>query len=412
MKPYKEVDKCRICGNKNLFSVLHLGTQHLSGVFPKSKDEHVASGPLELVKCEENSKENCGLVQIRQTYNLNEMYGFNYGYRSGLNQSMVKHLHGKVAKILSIVTLKQGDLVVDIGSNDGTTLSAYPSGTKLMGVDPTIPKFKKYYPDGVELVPDFFTANKVLDRSNGKKATVVTSIAMFYDLESPMDFVRDICNILDDDGIWVLEQGYLLTVLEMTAYDTICHEHLEYYGLRQIKWMMDQAGLKIIDVETNNINGGSFSVTVAKSSSSYKENKSVVDKLLESEKVLAKRKTYEEFAQRVFKSRDELREFFNKNKGKKILGYGASTKGNILLQFCNVTPQDIPFIGEVNEDKYGSFTPGTLIPITSEKEAKAKKPDFFIVLPWHFKEFIVKKEQEYIKSGGKFVFPLPSLHIV
>lgn len=414
-RKYKEITSCRICGAKNLTSILHLGKQRLSGVFPKTKEQAVTCGPLELVKCA-SSENSCGLVQLRQSYALDEMYGLNYGYRSGLNSSMVAHLRKKVENILKIVSLGSNDLVIDIGSNDSTLLQAYPpNAASLAGIDPTGIKFKKFYPPHVRLIEDFFSADLVRKNFGERKAKIITSIAMFYDLESPMNFMEQIRDVLDDDGIWVFEQSYLPTMLEMTAYDTICHEHLEYYGLKQIQWMADKVGLEIIDVELNDINGGSFSVTIAKAGSKYAKNTAVIEKILKDEinRGMETLRPYEEFARRALNHKERLLALIRQNasQGKKIFGYGASTKGNIILQFCGLTERDIPFIAEVNEDKFGAYTPGTHIPIISEKEAHKKKPDYFMVLPWHFRKAILERERPYLEAGGKLIFPLPSLEV-
>ncbi|MBI3633461.1 MAG: methyltransferase, partial [Candidatus Vogelbacteria bacterium] len=231
----KKVSKCRVCGNPELVLVVDLGEQYLTGVFPKVNNEaNLTKGPLRLVKCH-GDEHCCGLLQLEHSYDLGEMYGENYGYRSGLNSSMVSHLHNKVRQIQSRVKLQQGDLVVDIGSNDGTTLSAYPKDLQLVGIDPTGAKFSAYYPSHVSLIPDFFSAEVLTKHLPGKKAKVVTSFSMFYDLESPVDFARQVASVLDAvDGIWVFEQSYMPLMLERNSYDTICHEHLEYYGLEQI----------------------------------------------------------------------------------------------------------------------------------------------------------------------------------
>jgi len=259
---FSKTEKCRICGNANLVPIADLGVQFLTGVFPKQVEENITQGPLRLVKCHGNENV-CGLLQLEHSYDLGEMYGRNYGYRSGLNPSMVRHLENKVARIVQMVSLHNGDLVVDIGSNDGTTLNAFPPDLRLLGVDPTGDKFRHFYRSHVDLIVDFFSADLVADACTGQKAKVVTSFSMFYDLESPVDFAKDIAKTLAPDGIWVFEQSYMPLMLEKGAYDTICHEHLEYYGLRQIVWIAECAGLKVIDVEFNDINGGSFSVVAA-----------------------------------------------------------------------------------------------------------------------------------------------------
>lgn len=412
---YTEIERCRICSNTNLTTILHLGNQVLTGVFPKSKDEVVSSGPLELVKCMESKNNNfCGLVQLKHSFDLHEIYGENYGYRSGLNQSMVNHLRAKVAKILNTVSLEQGDMVLDIGSNDATLLKAYPDDKFiLVGIDPTGKKFHEFYPSHIHLIPEFFSASIIKNTYGSKKAKVVTSIAMFYDLESPINFMREVHEILEDEGIWIFEQSYMPAMLKVNGYDTICHEHLEYYGLKQIKWMADRVGFKIIDIEISEVNGGSFSVTVAKANASYRENKELIRKLLQEEEIreLGTLKPYKRFRENVFRHRERLRRWIYKIKrnGKSLIGYGASTKGNVILQFCGITKEDIPYIAEVNADKFGRYTPGTLIPIISEKEARAMKPDYFMVLPWHFRENIVRRENVYLKGGGKLLFPLPRL---
>lgn len=409
---YKKVEKCRICGNSNLVRVLDLGEQMLTGVFPREKGAKVTTGPLKLVKCM-GGDEVCGLMQMEHSYDLDEMYGENYGYRSGLNASMVAHLHGKVKKILTQVDLQEGDLVVDIGSNDSTTLQAYPfSGLTLVGVDPTGIKFHSYYPPHIQLIPDFFSSALVKARFPGKKAKVVTSFSMFYDLEDPVGFMRQVYEVLADNGVWVFEQSYMPTMLETNSYDTVCHEHLEFYALKQIKWMADKVGFRIVDVEFNDVNGGSFSITVSKANGDLTVIPSVQKILdLECEQGLDTLEPYQFFAQRAEKTRNDLLDFIKAAhaEGKTVAALGASTKGNVLLQYCGLTEKDIPFVGEVNVEKYGCYTPGTWIPIIPETELLAKKPDYLIVLPWHFRKFFLAQEKY---NQTSLVFPLPHLEIV
>jgi hypothetical protein len=412
MSSYKKISRCRVGNNEHLVSVLNLGHQALTGIFPKNASEPVTKGPLELLWCPES-----GLLQLAHSYDPSEMYGDNYGYRSGLNQSMVDHLTEKVAYLERLNPLKAGDVVLDIGSNDCTTLGAYSTpGIRRIGIDPTGKKFAEYYPKEVLLVPDFFSAAAYHTVEN-KPARIVTSIAMFYDLEAPIEFVKQIEAILADDGVWHFEQSYMPSMLRLNSYDTICHEHLEYYSLSVVKTILEKYGLRIVDVVMNAVNGGSFAVTAAKADNqSIKTNQAVIDWLLEQEDRMGLNtpRPYRDFEDRVFRHRDDLTRLIRtlNADGKKVLGYGASTKGNVVLQFCGFTADDIPAIAEVNPEKFGCVTPGTHIPIVSETEARAMNPDYFLVLPWHFKDGILRREKEYLANGGKFIFPFPEIEII
>jgi hypothetical protein len=412
MSAYSQIDRCRVAGSEHLVTVLELGRQALTGIFPRTISEPVTSGPLELVWCPDS-----GLLQLKHSYSPSELYGDNYGYRSGLNQSMVNHLNDKVAYLERLVSLNSGDVVVDIGSNDATSLKAYAAkGIRRIGIDPTGSKFKEFYPPEITLVPDFFSA-AVYRSAEKKPAKIVTSIAMFYDLESPIDFARQIESILSDDGIWHFEQSYMPSMLRLNSYDTICHEHLEYYSLGVVKTILEKSGLRLVDVVMNAINGGSFAVTAAKASNkSLKTNQAVIDWLLGQEDRMGLKtpRPYRDFEERVFRHRDDLTRLIRSLNAdnKKVLGYGASTKGNVVLQFCGLTAKDIPAIAEVNQDKFGHVTPGSHIPIISEAEARAMKPDYFLVLPWHFKDGILRREKEYLANGGRFIFPFPEIEIV
>lgn len=410
---FKKIEKCRICGNKHLVCVLDLGEQMLTGVFPKDKNAKVSAGPLRLLKCT-GDEGVCGLLQLEHSYDLGEMYGENYGYRSGLNASMVAHLHGKVKKILGRVGLVEGDLVVDIGSNDSTTLQAYPSnGPVLVGIDPTGVKFHSFYPPHIKLIPDFFSASLLKTSFPGKKAKVITSFSMFYDLEDPMAFMREIHEVLADDGVWVFEQSYMPTMLDTNSYDTVCHEHLEFYALRQIKWMTDRVGFNIIDVEFNDVNGGSFSIMVSKSKGGQISVAPSIQKILDDEvaKGLDTLLPYQAFARRTEESKQELLAFLESAHadGKKVVALGASTKGNVLLQYCGLTDREVQFVGEVNSEKFGCYTPGTWIPIIPENDLLEMQPDYLIVLPWHFRKFFEGNKKF---SDMHLVFPLPTLEIL
>jgi len=409
---YKEISACRVSGKKDLLTVLNLGHQSLTGVFPKSADEPVTVGPLELVWSPDS-----GLLQLKHSYEPSEMYGDNYGYRSGLNQSMVDHLANKVRYLERLAMPASGDVVLDIGSNDATALKAYSiDGLNRIGIDPTGRKFAEYYPPEIKLVPDFFSAAAYRTAAR-KPAKIITSIAMFYDLENPIQFAREIESVLADDGVWHFEQSYMPSMLRTNSYDTICHEHIEYYSLGVVAKILDAAGMKLVDVVMNTVNGGSFAVTAAKASNkSLKVNRTVIDWLLEQEDRMGLNtpRPFRDFEERVFRHRDDLVRLVRAlvADGKKVFGYGASTKGNVMLQFCGFSSADIPVIAEVNREKFGRVTPGTYIPIVSEEEARAMNPDYFIVLPWHFKDGILRREKEYLACGGKFIFPFPEIEII
>ena len=353
IEPYHKIERCRASGSQNLVSVLNLGIQSLTGVFPRSTETPVTAGPLELVWCPDS-----GLLQLKHSYDPDEMYGDNYGYRSGLNQSMVRHLQGKVRRLEAYAALKKGDLVLDIGSNDATLLKAYQvPGIDRIGIDPTGAKFRQYYTSDIQLVPDFFSQAN-FERVSTKKARIVTSIAMFYDLEDPTEFARQIAAVLADDGIWHFEQSYMPSMLRTNSYDTICHEHLEYYSLTALCGILEAAGLRLLDVQMNAVNGGSFAVTAAKPGSRYQANSAMVNWLIEQERRMGldTPRPFRDFEERVFRHREDLRRLIQAlvRDGKKILGYGASTKGNVLLQFCGLTPEEIPAIAEVTRTSLGA----------------------------------------------------------
>jgi hypothetical protein len=396
----------------NLISVLNLGDQSFTGIFPESATEPVPIGPLELLWCPDS-----GLLQLAHQFDLGAMYGENYGYRSGLNTSMVNHLASKTRHLSRFLGLERGDLVVDIGSNDGTLLKSYQTqGLHRLGIDPTGAKFRDYYPAEIQLIADFFSQQNFTNAVGNAKARLITSISMFYDLEQPIAFAREVNECLDDRGIWHFEQSYMPSMLRMNSYDTVCHEHIEYYSLSTVEKILSAAGMEIIDVGMNAVNGGSFAVTAARKGSGYRQNLSVINWLIATEQRLGLHtpKPFRDFEERVFEHRRSLTALIRalNNDGKKIFGYGASTKGNVMLQFCGLTSNDIPCIADVNPDKFGCVTPGTHIPIVSEQEARAQRPDYFLVLPWHFKAGIVDREAEFLAGGGHLIFPMPDIEIV
>jgi NDP-4-keto-2,6-dideoxyhexose 3-C-methyltransferase len=411
---FTEIQACRICGNAHLTTLLSLGEQALTGVFPSSSDQVVEEIPVELVKC--TGTDVCGLVQLKHTGEPEEMYGDNYGYRSGLNPMMVTHLKGIANEIVQSVHLQESDIVLDIGSNDATLLSFFDPSCQLIGMDPSGEKFRSFYPQHTVLVPDFFSADGFLAASGGAKAKVITSIAMFYDLPAPQKFVDDIALSLADGGVWIFEQSYLPSMLKANSYDTICQEHLEYYAVQQIQWLLERAGMSMLGASLNDANGGSIRITAVKNTHPSATSSSIAQQFMEQEQRdgLEDLSTYEHFSERVLEHRDGLNLLLAnlRKQGKVVFGLGASTKGNVLLQFCDITERELPCIAEVNKEKFGRFTPGTHIPIVSQDEADARNPDYYLVLPWHFRDGIMQSSRAFLERGGKLIFPLPEISIV
>lgn len=409
---FYKIEKCRVCGNTHLVSVLTLGTQYLSGMFPKTIDTEMYRGPLELVKCDETVG-GCGHVQLLHTFDLPTMYGNDYGYRSGLNQSMINHLKSKYEKIAKDIELNDGDIVVDIAGNDGTFLGFFPENTRRLSIDPTAKKFSKYYKDDVEWIAEFFSQEVYRSKFGNQKAKIVTSFSMFYDLEDPCEFARQVNEVLDpDEGIWVTEQSYMPEMLRANSFDTVCHEHLSYYGMRQLKYIMNQSNFKIIDFEFNDVNGGSISVVAANQNSKYNE---CVNKLndIHQKELKEKLNTIEPWIDFKVRINDCKKKFYEliddcKTKGLKIAALGASTKGNVTLQTWGIDDTIIEVVGDVNPDKNGSYTPGTWIPITLEDNV-INDYDVFVILPWHFKKFFLSNPK---LKGKKLLFPLPTPEVI
>jgi len=401
---------CRICNSICLLDVIKLGEQMITSRFPVYGDFSTPKTPITLCMCQE-----CGLIQLRETTNPNELYEYEYGYMSGISNTMRAHLKSYQEEIMSIVNLKAGDIIVDIGSNDSTMLQYYSKKLRRIGVDPTGAQFHQYYGD-VELLPTYFNYNNFTDRFGILSCKVISSISMFYDLPNPVQFAKDIYSLLEDDGIWTCEQSYLLMMIDSNSIDTICHEHLEYYALKQIKYIADQAGFNIINVLFNSCNGGSFRIYFAKKTSTvYKENTSLINSILkiEEEREIMNTSLYSNFMKSCDTQIEYLKELIKvaNSQEKNIYIYGASTKGNCLLQYGNINETHIKYAVERNPNKIGKMT-STGIKIIGEEEMRDNPPDYLLVLPWHFKDEIIKREEVFLNNGGQFIFPFPNFEII
>ena len=410
---------CRICGSKALTPVINLGDQYLQGSFVKPGKESppMRRIPMSLVRCDPTKDENaCGLLQMEHTVSPEILYSA-YWYRSGTNNTMKNHLKSIVEEAVSILDTSSGS-VLDIGCNDGTLLFFYPENFHKYGVDPSDVS-QEIDKKEVTVIQDIFPSDELLSRLEGANLDIITSIAMFYDLEDPVAFTRGIKNILAPEGIWIFEMSYMPIMLKMTSYDTICHEHIEYYSLSVIEYILKKSEMKVFNVTTNDINGGSLRCFATHSKNFKYKNEKYLQNIramhqAEFDIELDTDKPYKNFQDRVNIHRDELITLLKKLKleGKKIHIYGASTKGNTILQWCGIDNRIIDYAAERNPDKYGSYTLGTDIPIISEAESRAMNPDYYLVLPWHFKAEFVEREREILERGTQLIFPLPKIEIV
>ena len=402
---------CRICKSSKLESIIDFGSIALTGVFAKEGNE-VPNAPMLLSRCRE-----CGLCQLQHSYDSSYLYGTSYGYESHLNSSMVSHLQLKARNLeMRYLNDISDPLVVDIASNDGTLLSGYSSRVTKVGIDPLIDIVSNFYPQDAIKLNNFFDED-VYFRRVSRKANLVTSLSVIYDLDDPIKFAREVANILEDGGIWHFEQSYLVSMVKTLSYDTICHEHILYLRLTDIMRILSESGFQIKEASLNEINGGSIAVTAIKQAKKL-EKEPFVEYLIKNESLesFTDDQALLKFARSSVEHKKVLKCLLEdyKNSGYEIFGLGASTKGNVLLQWCNLNKNVINFIGDINQRKFGLETPGTSIPIVDEREVfeKANPKSISLVLPWHFRSGIVAKSKDYLAKGGRLLFPLPNIEIV
>jgi len=416
-KIYQPINKCRICGNKKLTKILSLGKQTLTSVFVNKNEKKPNVSPLDLIYCDGPYNKVCNLVQLKHTADIGEMYGTTYGYLSSISPTMISHLQDVKKLTNKHVKLKKNDRILDIGCNDGTLLNLFAKDKKeikLTGIDPSSSKFRKLFNKRIQVIEKFFNKGNILKHVGNVKFKAITSIAMFYDIDNPSSFVKDISDLLDDNGIWIVEVAYLSTMMKNLAYDQIMHEHLTYLGFKQMHWLIKENNLKIIDFSTNLINGGSIIITVAKNKSKLKSNKSKINNFLTREKKYINSNSLKLFKKRVESHKKKVVSVLNslKKQSKKVIGYGASTKGNVIINYCKITKKLIPKICDENKMKDGQITPGSRIPIITKQAMRKYNPDFLYVFIWPFRKEVLITEKDFIQKGGTMIFNLPKVHFI
>jgi SAM-dependent methyltransferase len=408
---------CRVCGSQTLTKVIDLGEQHLQGSFVKIGKELPPKRriPLRLLRCDTSRDERaCGLLQLEHSTPPEILYAA-YWYRSGTNRTMRAHLEG-IAHDAALLAGRSGARVLDIGCNDGTLLGYYPADYAKFGVDPSdVARGVK----NATVIQDAFPSPRLTALCGRDRFDVITSIAMFYDLEDPVAFARAVADLLAPDGAWIVELAYLPTMLENNSYDTICHEHLEYYSLAVLERIARDAGLRVFRVALNDINGGSIRCSIAHASSARRgtpDEHHILSqrRQIEFELELDTDDPYRAFQRSIERHREDLGGLVRKLKreGQRIHIYGASTKGNTILQWCGIDNSMIECAADRSPAKHGAKTLGTDIPIVSEEESRAMQPDYYLVLPWHFRAEFLERETAMLERGCGLIFPLPKIEIV
>ena len=405
-----KIKNCRNCKNTELFDLFSLGKISFTGRFPNTIRQNVPKAYLNVLMCKK-----CKLVQLDRNFDLNYLYGKSYGYRTGINKTMTDHVKKIVRKCSALVKLKSKQYVLDIGSNDATLLNFYANDIIKVGVDPLVNKYKKFYKNINYKISNFFKIKDIEKIKIKKKFKIISALSVFYDLRDPNKFIKEIKKILDDKGVFVLEHVDLYYIIKNNIFDTICHEHLIFYSSKIIIEMMKNNGLKVFNHEYNEINGGSSRYYICHSKTNFTVSKNIKKVLLrENLQGIGLKKTYKLFFTKILNEKIKLIKLIKKikNEEQDIHGYGASTKGNVLLQFYNINNKVVNYIADRNPLKWNSFTPGTRIKIISESQSRKIKPHFYLVLPWHFKNEILIREKNIRKRGTKFIFPLPKLRVV
>ncbi len=415
--PAHPITRCRICHHTGLREILSLGNQTVSTFVAPGETAPVA--PLTLLLCDPSTS-GCGLVQLKHTSPANSLYR-HYWYKSGVNASMKSALRDVAQSAVKRHPLQTGEIVLDIGANDGTLLREFRRrDLRKIAVEPAINLTGELSRHADTVINDFYTHRAFIKASKGKKAAIITTVAMFYDLEDPNSFVSDLRKSIARNGLWVNQMASLYDMVKYTMFDNVCHEHIEYYSLAALERLLARHKFMVVDLEINDVNGGSMRVyaTPAAYAHTYVTPQSTIRlrhyRALEKTMRLEDPQTYRQFSRRVTRYKHLLHTFIAKakTKGKTVWGYGASTKGNTLLQYFQFNDRILAAIAERNPLKWGRVTAGTRIPIVSESAMRKAKPTYLLILPWHFRPEFIRREQAYLRGGGTMIFPLPRLSLV
>ena len=394
------ITQCRACDSTKLMDFLDLGEQYLSdfrrdGVLPPKR-------PLVVTFCE-----GCKLVQLRHSTPQDEMYHERYGFKSGVSDSIRNDLDSIVTHAFQYKNDPKSWL--DIASNDGTLLAMVPKDVYRVGIDPIEPLCKEARPHADEIINEYFS-----DIYFYKKFDVVTSISCFYDMPDPRKFVSELSNILNAGGVWIIQQNYLLTTIQLNAVDNFCHEHLEYYTLCSLEGLLQHFDLEVNEVLLSPVNGGSIRTVVSRKGTFPVDGSVEKQRIIEQQFGAGNPLIYRVFANQVMVELDRLRAFVDSRivMGKRIAILGASTRGATIWQSAGIGKEQICYAVERNSAKVGAEFCAIQVPIVSEEYFRKDRPDYAIVGPWFFANEITAREREYSYSGGRFIIPLPKLEVV
>lgn len=407
---------CRVCGKGGMVPILSLGDQYAVG-FLDTAQETTVKAPLDLVLCEP-ARGGCGLLQLRHTLDHELLYR-RYWYQSGISTTMVADLADLAGASTRVAGLKAGDLVIDIGCNDGTLLKQYRvQGLDRVGFEPSN-LWKLAESSGARILNDYFNAATFHRELGARRARAITSIAMFYDLEDPNAFVHDISECLDPDGLWIVQMNYLGLMLTENTFDNISHEHLEYYSLLSVENLLNRHGLEVMDVELNDVNGGSYRLYIRRIGARIGPEPGAAARLAavrrdEARRGFDRREIYDAFSGRIAGIRDRILSILRTEKaaGRRTYIYGASTRGLVVLQYAGIASDLIPAAVDKNRDKWGRYIAGTGIPVIPFDEYRANLPDLLLVLPYQFKREIMLQEADFLRRGGRMIFAMPEVQVV